>query len=226
MSLLSFQNMLAESLLTGKPGPLKETSGLKLTREIRRSWCESRTARASRLTLKTLPFVKRQEFITDWVDQGGGASSFILKEGEAFLEFILPMLPNTSHAKSICCFELAIIRLANSLSELSPPDKIRNADLNTMLQRSQLCSLINFYCEPSDLFEAIEQDHDLPPESIELTKLLVAPGIAGFCQIATIEEIAIMDRLVKPARLQELLDDKHSLSHIDSLLRIGAICHK
>ncbi len=225
-NLLSFQNELAESLLTGKPGPLKESKGLRLTRAIRRSWCDGRTAKASRLTLMALPFALRKKFISDWVDNGGGTSSFFSKEGEAFLEFILPLLADPSHERSICLFELAIMRLANSLSEFSPPDETRDIEPNAILQFNKLSSMVDFYCEPLDLLIAIEQGDVLPPVSIETTKLLVAPGLPGFCQIATVAEIKIIGRLSKPARLQELLDDKNSLSCVKSLLHIGALSHK
>lgn len=223
MTLLSFQNELAKSLLTGKEGPLKETKGLELTRAIRRSWCEGRTAKASRLTLMTLPFAQRKNLISDWVDQGGGTSSFYSKEGQAFLEFILPLLADPSHARSVCSFELAVMKLVNSSSEVSPPEEIRGIEPDAMLHSNQLSSLVKFYCDPTELLSAIESGGDLPPESLDSTQMLVAPGLPGFCKIATLGEIKIIDRLSEPARLQELLDDNHSLLNINYLLHIGAI---
>lgn len=223
MSLLLFQTGLAESLRSGNPGPLKESDGLRLTRAIRRSWCEGRTAKAARLTLMILPQSLRQQLIANWVDQGGGTSSFFVKEGAAFLEFILPFLDEPSHSRSVCLFELAIMRAMNLSSEFIPPDEVNILSSSAVLKRHQMSFLINFFCDPADLLTAVELKKELPSVSDVSTQLLIAPGIPGLCRMAAPEEIALINRLSEPATLQQILAENHAEAHIKFLLNIGAI---
>jgi hypothetical protein len=223
MSLLSFQNALAISLRDNQPGPLEESAGLRLTRSIRRSWCEGRSAKAARLTLMVLPPARRRELVAAWVDQGGGTSSFFAKEGEAFLDFIFPMLPEASYARSVCRFEQAVLRASDAADNFAPPEEFALLAADITLQRHQSSSLITFAGDPATLFSALERGTEPQSVSCNRVPLLVAPGLPGLCRLATTAEVALLDRLATPVELTELLAEAHALPTINGLVYVGAI---
>ena len=200
VSLQSFQDGLAGSVMSGRPGPLPETPGLRLTRSIRRTWCRGRVAVGAQLTLAALPQARAAALLDEWVDLGGGSGTFFAAEAEAFLEFAASRLDDPSHALSICRFECAVVRAGTAAAWFTPAEFVAG----TPLTRGRYASLVTFAGRPADLLSAIEHRAVLPPPSRRQRFLLLAPGIPGFWRAASGTERRIMEQLAVNPYLSEL----------------------
>jgi hypothetical protein len=65
---------------------------------------------AGRSVLALIPNPERQRLIAEYVDQGGGLAMFEAVENAAFLDFLVPRLPDPSHALSLCRMGQALAR--------------------------------------------------------------------------------------------------------------------
>jgi hypothetical protein len=206
---------------------LQNSAGLDFAMEVQRSWCEGRARNSAYLTLSALSREQQQELLEQWVDAGGGTSSFYANEAEQFLEFIAARLNLQSHAMSICRMEQAIHRAqAGTQTELLTAAQISRLSVDAILSRSRSASMVYFFAEPDDVFNALERGDPLPPIRDDYIPLLFAPGIATLFEVATEEELAIWDRMARPATLCELLVEGYEFAPIERLILAGACAIK
>jgi hypothetical protein len=204
---------------------LKDSAGMRFAIEVQRSWCEGRARNSAYLALSNLPREEQQELVDQWVDCGGGTSSFFVNEAEDFLEFIADHLPLQSHSMSICRMQQAIHRAEAGTDVLSAV-QICTLALDATLYRSRSASLVYFFAEPDEIFTALERGDPMPPIGDEYIPLLFAPGIPNLFEVVNELELAIWDRLAHPAAMNELLDEGHHAGALGRLLLTGACAVK
>lgn len=201
---------------------LLDGRGLPFTIEIQRSWCKGRARDAAYLTLSLLPEDRQQDLLSQWVERGGGTSSFFANEADAFLEFIAAQLDPRTHALSICRMEQAVHRAARGNAETTAPSLPDNLSSETVLALGRHCSLVEFYCDPDRLFAALTQRLPLPDSEEESTTLLFAPWIPGYFRRAEHTEIGLLARLRQLTEIHELLKAGHALHAVINLIHDGA----
>jgi len=106
-SLTTFQ-----SALTGEDTcPIDPNSaGFQFTAKVRRPWCEGRTMITARSVLTLVPDAERRRLVAEYADEGGGLAMFGPAAKATFLEFLVPRLPDPSHALSLCLMDQALTR--------------------------------------------------------------------------------------------------------------------
>jgi hypothetical protein len=202
---------------------LLTSSGFQFTAAIGRSWCEGRAASAARQTLSVLSAEKQQELLREWVDLGGGTSSFVASEADAFLEFIAARLPDPSHARTVCLLEKAAYRASENESTFEPPHPAVLGTPDAMLIFGAHAAVVPFFVDPDDLFAALRDPHSHPPREEPTCHLLFAPGIPGLFRRASHEEVDLLARLARPVHIRVLRGVKQSRKLIASLVAVGAI---
>lgn len=237
MSLIEWQRALVGALHGRVPGEVTQelavteraseatliaSEGFRFTAAIQRSWCVGRAGKAARLTLSVLPAEQARQLLEQWVNLGGGTSSFFAAEADAFLEFIARTLPDPSHARTICRVEQATLRASAGVVEMVQPDLRRLAEPAGELRMGRYAALVPFYAEPRLLLGALE-GAALPPLSPKASWVLFAPGIENLFRGASDDERDLLQRLRAPAALESLLGDGHNLAQIEALLSAGAL---
>ncbi len=177
---------------------LQQTAAFQFTRAVQRSWCEQRAANAAALTFSILPDDVRRGFLDEWVNSGGGTSSFFGAEADALLDFIAGQLPDPSTELNICRLERATLRASIHASCFQPPDP----------------ALLN-----------PQQALRRAPNAALVTALLIAPGLNLFHRVASPLEHLLWERLAVPATAAAVLQEGFPRDLIETMLQIGALEH-
>jgi hypothetical protein len=201
---------------------LLTSPGFQFTVAVQRSWCESRAATTARQTLSILSAEERQRLLAEWVNRGGGTSSFVASEAEAFLEFIASRLPDPSHARTLCRVEQAAYRASSQVGSFEPPHHTALRP-DVMLRTGAWAALVPFFVEPDGLVAALRHAESLSPFAEPICHLLFAPGISGLFRRASSEEVQLWARLARPAHIRTLSNAKHFRKLIEPLVAVGAI---
>jgi hypothetical protein len=199
------------------------SSGFGFTAAIQRSWCEGRAANAAALTLSILPLMQRRQVVEEWVNIGGGTSSFFASEADSFLEFIARRLPDRSHELAVARMEQAVLRANNAAAAFRPADSIVCDSTSIQLRRSKNSELVYFYAEPQRIFAALEGGEPLPPLSDRSYPVLFAPGLPGLFRSASCDEAALWDKLAAPMTIRELFSGNGARQVVETFVAIGAV---
>jgi hypothetical protein len=183
---------------------LRTTAGFRFTVGVQRSWCLARAARAGSLTLSILPETFRSQLLEEWIEAGGGASSFVGAEAEALLDFIAKRLPDPSHELTACRFEQATLRAKEAAEVFEAPDASVLDAAGCAVRRGRSAGMAVFYGEPDAIIRALVAHAPLPPVMEEGTAMLSAPGFEGLCRAASLDECAVWQRLERPVLVEEL----------------------
>jgi hypothetical protein len=204
-SLADFQFDLGRALLGEDTCPIDPNSpGFRFTMTVRRSWCEGRALMSARPVAEIMPDEARQRLVSVYVDQGGGLALFLPTEGEAFLEFLTPRLPNPSHALTLCWMTQALNRARKAPAPFVPSEKL---PATVAVRRGRYATLIWFHADPDAVMAAV-RGAPLPPLGPPSNPVLFAPGIEGLFRPATESEAALWVALSDahaPAEVAEVL---------------------
>lgn len=199
-----------------------ESPGFRFTVDVQRSWSMGRAAKSARLTLSLLPAEEQRRLLDDWVNAGGGTPSFFAAEAEAFLDFIAGHLPNPSHVLTLCRVEQATLRASEGALKFAAPDLSRLEAPDCLLGAGRSAALVPFHAEPRLLLAALA-GQPFPPLSSEAIPVLFGPGLDGLFRVATVEEVALWERLVTPAALNTLVREGHRREAIEALILAGIV---
>jgi len=202
---------------------LRASRGFHFTLAVRRSWCEGRAANTARRTLSVLPAGDRRELLREWIDAGGGASSFVANEAEAFLEFIAGRLPDPSHALTLCRLEQAVYRAGSRAATFQAPPASMLSGPDTTLRAGRYAALVPFFVEPDDLSAALQSALPIPAPAEPNCHLLFAPGIPGLFRRARKEEAQLWAALARPIPARVLWKLKRFRKWIQPLVAVGAL---
>jgi hypothetical protein len=204
---------------------LTQGPGFRFTVDVQRSWCMGRAAKAARLTLSLVPPAERQRLLDDWVNRGGGTSSFFAAEADAFLDFISARLPNPSHAQTLCRVEQATLRANEGARQFKPPHLSWLNAASGALRRGRHAMLVRFYAEPRLVLGAL-WGQPAPPLSDAAIPILFAPGLNGLSRAATDIEVVLWERLtLSSVLLSTLLMELDARQVIEALALAGAVEH-
>lgn len=177
---------------------IANTPGLRLTSDIHRSWSRGRPALAARLTLSLMKKSERDLYIDEWLASGNRSCFFFSTIALNFLSYLGEKLPNPSHIRSTCNFELAAIKAQlGALSSCCANTTAEN-DNEIFLKAGPYASLVGFRTDPGLLFDAISSGKPLPELEDCERYLLFAPGIPGFFRFADESDAAIWRAINKP----------------------------
>lgn len=207
-SLASFQSDLGRALDGEGSCPIDANSaGYRLTLKIRRSWREGRVIMGSRRILSAILETERRRLVDEYVDSGGGLEMFLDREAEAFRAFLVPRLPDPSHALTLCQMHQAVTR-AQRGSGIAMQSRQRTA--NRMIRRGHYASLVWFYAEPGEVTAGLTSG-TWPPVGIAKHAVLFAPRLPDFFRIATELEAELWAALpmaaASPALITPLLKE-------------------
>ena len=208
-SLAAFQSDLAGALAGEIACPIDTTSaGYRLTLKIRRSWCEGRVIVGSRRILSAIPATERQRLLTEYVDRGGGLEMFLHREAETFMAFLVPRLPEPSHALTLCQMHQALTR-ARRGAEIGAQSRPDIAD--RMVERGRYASLVWFYADPGEVVAGLTTGASLPRIGVAKHAVLFAPRLPDCFRIATAAEAELWAALpmadAPPALMAPLLSE-------------------
>jgi hypothetical protein len=241
MSLQDFQTALGGSILfsnrstlpgyvgyatpcRAQLGALVDTPGFRFTVDVQRSWCAGRAAKGARLTLSILDVDTRRRLLDTWVAAGGGTASLFSAEADAFLEFIASHLPNPSHALTVCRLEQAILRAGEGARQSGAVSLTLSP--GTLVRTGRYAALVRFHADPDQLLAALRGGIALPPVSPTSMCVLFAPGLEGISRVATVDDVALWERLHEqppPSTVMMLLHEGYSVEAIEDFVAIGAI---
>jgi len=202
---------------------LLDGRGLPFTIDVQRSWCKGRARDAAYMTLSLLPEHDQQQLLSQWVERGGGTSSFFANEADAFLEFIATQLESRTHALSICRMEQAVHRAARGNAEATTPPAYDALSQQTVLAINRHSTLVEFYCNPDHLFAALSKHSSLPDVENQPVALLFAPWIPGYFRYAQDFEIKLLARLRRLFTVSDLLSEGHTLHELSNLINEGVL---
>jgi hypothetical protein len=194
--------------------------GMAFTREVRRSWCEMRATRAARLTVALLPRELRARVVQEWLERGGGASSFFASEAQDFLEFLAPWLPAPSHVLSVCRFEQALYKVSAAATVFEAP---RLPGRIPGVRHGTAASLVTFLAEPACVLSAAELGAALPSPTPEASHLLFAPGLPCLCSVPSAADVALWESCGAGVSTRELRAAGHPEERVRALLSVGAL---
>ena len=197
-----------------------DSRGLAFAREVRHSWCAMRATRAARLTLGLLSAEARRRALDEWLELGGGASSFFESEALAFLAFLDPRLPAPSHVLSVCRFEQALFRASSAAPSFVPP---RPAPRLGAVRQGAAASLVTFLAAPASVLSAAEVGAAPPPPAAQASHLLFAPGIPSLCFVPGAADLALWQSCATGARPRDLEASGHEAARVRALLEVGAL---
>lgn len=198
------------------------SAGFRFTVDVQRSWSMGRAAKAAQLTLSILPASERKALLEEWVNSGGGTTSFFAAEADAFLDFIAGHLPNPSHTLTLCRVEQATLRASEGALRFAAPDLSRLDALGCLLAAGRSAALVQFYAEPRLVFAALAGE-PFPPLSREVMPVFFGPGFEGLFCMAKVEEVALWERLVTPVALTELMREGHPREAVEALVLGGVV---
>jgi hypothetical protein len=203
---------------------LKRSAGYRFTLGVQRSWCVRRARRASFQTLSILSAELRSRLIDDWIESGGGTSSFAAVEADAMLDFIAKRLPSPSHELTLCRFEQATIRADEGTFGFTIPETSVIDSRGCIIQRGRYAGITEFYGEPQLIMEALSEQRLLPPVSPTVqVVLLFGPGLEGLCRPASLSEIALWEELAMPIEVSCLLEEGHCRLGIEQAILGGIL---
>jgi hypothetical protein len=202
---------------------LLDGRGLPFTIDVQRSWCKGRARDAATMTLSLLPAEVQQQLLERWVERGGGTSSFFANEADGFLDFIATQLEPRTHAYSICRSEQAAHRAARGNAETAAPITKDTLSPESVLAISRYSSLVEFYCDPDQLFSTLSKHSPLPDIEKQITALLFAPWIPGYFRYAKEFEINLLAPLRQLTIVSELLFEGHDLQCLVDLVNAGVL---
>jgi hypothetical protein len=205
-SLAAFQSALGRALRGEDTCPIDpHSAGYRFTMIVRRSWRVHRAATATRAVLSVMPADDRQRLVDEYVDRGGGLEICLEREGETFLAFLAPRLPDPSHALTLCQMHQALIR-----ARLGAPirEQSRRVVGAGPVRRGRHASLVWFHADPGAVVTALT-DGKLPPVGPPEHAMLFAPGLPDLFRAATKAEAALWASLpiaeAPPALIAPLL---------------------
>lgn len=201
---------------------LPQSAGFRFTVAVQRSWCARRTVNAGLLALSILCDDTRRRLLDEWINSGGGTSSFFAAEADALLDFIADQLPETSPELAVCRFEQLTLRASNQVSSFKAPDQ-GPLDSQRAVRRARHAGVVLFHGQPDLILGALLQRKPLPAVSAEVTALLVAPGLQPLCRIASAHEKELWIRLGAPTAVTALVRDGCPCEVIQTLLHVGAL---
>ncbi len=202
---------------------MADEPGFRFTISVQRSWCESRAAMSALQTLSLLTPAMRRSLLTEWVDRGGGVTSFFAGEAEAFLEFIASHLPNPSHALSLCRLEQAVHRTSPWTLSFEPPQPSLLDRTGMLLRAGAHAALVPIFVAPEDLLSAVLAAAPLPPQATPLCHLLFAPGLPRMFRLATPAETELWAQLARVEAMHAPGIGHEERAVVAELLAIGAI---
>jgi hypothetical protein len=203
---------------------LRRSAGFRFTAGVQRSWCIGRAARAAAFTLSVLPEGFGRELLEEWVDAGGGTSSFFGAEAEGLLEFIAGRLPDPSHELSACRFEQATLRANAEAIRFTAPALDFFSHSKATLRRGRFSGMAVFYGEPEAIIEALAGSRARPPVSHDkATAVLFAPGLDRLCRLAAEREAELWQKLRSPVSIENLLHEDYRREVIVPLVQQGVL---
>jgi hypothetical protein len=196
--------------------------GLRFTRDVQRSWCRDRARKAAELTFSVLSPSVGRVLLDEWVDLGGGTSSFVAFEADALLEFIAARLPDPSHPLAVCRLEQAVLRAnAGRRSLDAAPPTAQLIDPYRRAQRGRHAALLTFYGRPAAVIAARGGAMRLPLSAP--VQYAVAPGITSLCRPASSQERALWSRLASPAHVAALTRFDRDRATLATMLAHGLL---
>lgn len=202
---------------------IQASAGFRFTVEVQRSWCIGRAMRAGALTLALLSDDLRRQLLDQWIEAGGGTSSFFAAESEALLEFIASRLPDPSHELTVCRFEQATLRANQYVTDFPAPAPDLSSATEGALRRGRYAGMAVFYGEPYAIIEALVKHRALPPVSSDVTTMLFGPGLDRLCRVAAPREVALWQKLTAPIPLSNLLREGYSRDDLVPMLHAGIV---
>ncbi len=225
-SLVAADRFAGLSLTPGERAQVQamvDEPGFRFTISVQRSWCESRAAMAALQTLSVLPAAMRQRLLAEWIDRGGGVTSFFANEAESFLEFIAGHLANPSHALSLCRLEQAVYRTSPWTLSFKPPHPSLLDRTGTLLRAGAHAALVPLFATPDLLLSAAQSATPLPPQAPPLCRLLFAPGLSRMYRLATPTEAELWEQLVRVEAMYPPRSDHEHRAVVEELVGVGAI---
>jgi hypothetical protein len=164
----------------------------------------------------------RDHLLDEWVDAGGGTSSFFAAEADAFLDFLAQRLPADSHTNTICRLEQATLRASEGARQFVIPDARRLDGERSVIRTGPFASLVRFLAEPRLLIRALNGDGP-PPVGSATIFMLFAPGLKGWCRMASAPETALWQCASATLRVSDLLAQGHRRETVAELTLAGAL---
>ena len=202
---------------------LKTSAGFEFTVGVQRSWCVGRATRAGSFSFSVLSKEQRRQLLDEWVEAGGGTSSFFAAESEALLEFVAGRLPHPSHELTACRFEQATLRANQSSGGFVAPDDGILFDPGCTVRRGPHAAMVAFYGEPSAIVQALVKNEGLPSMSADTTNMLFGPGLDRLWRVASARETELWQRLAETTPLSAILSEGYSRGDLAPLLREGIV---
>jgi hypothetical protein len=203
-------------------GNLIQSAGYQFTVGVQRSWCIGRAARAAHLTLTILPDNLRRRLLDEWTKSGGGTSSFFAAEADALLDFIGNHLPDPSHELTVCRMEQATLRANEKVGSFTAPDLARLDDPDSVVRRGRHAGIAIFHGEPDRILHALLEHSPPPPLSPDVRGILFGPGLEKLCRPASVNELALWNRLANPVDVAALFQGGHKKEDVAEMLTAGA----
>jgi hypothetical protein len=199
-----------------------QTAGFRFTAAVQRSRCARRTVNAGLLALSVLRDETRRRLLDEWIHSGAGTSSLFATEADALLDVIARQLPDPSPELSLCRLEQLALRANDKASSFKPPDRARLGP-QRIVGRAPHAGVVLFPGEPDLILSGLLRQKPAPAASVDLTALLVAPGLQPLCRVASDHERGLWDRLSVPTAASVLVRDGFSREVIEAMLQIGAL---
>jgi hypothetical protein len=165
---------------------------------------------------------EQARMLEQWVNAGGGRSSFIESEADRFLDFVADHLPDPSHELTICRMEQGLLCARRGADSFDTRSSLEMNRADCAVCRGRNASVVVFHAEPSVLLSALGKK-PLPPLSPYMVSVAFAPGLDRFFRIATAEEVKIWERLGKPASVHDLLKEGHRQKMIETMFLEGFV---
>lgn len=202
---------------------LKESAGFRFTVGVQRSWCVGRASRAAPFTLSILPGDLSRRLLEDWIEAGGGTSSFFAAEAEGLLEFIASRLPDPSHELSACRFEQATLRASEQAIRFTPPALELLSSEGSTVRRGRFGGVAAFHGRADAIIDALVKRRTLPAISPDVVTTLFGPGLDRLWRFASPREAVLWERLKAPVPYIGLLREDYSHDDVAPMLREGVL---
>jgi hypothetical protein len=221
MPLLDFQTAFGDAEQACVDAP-PQSAGFRFTVAVQRSWCARRAVNAGLLALSILRDDTRRRLLDAWIHSGAGTSAFFAVEADALLDYIAEQLPDPSAELTLCRFEQLTLRANHRAGFFKAPDRAL-FDPQRLMRRAHHAGVLVFHGKPDLLLNALLQRKPLPGFSLEVTALLIAPGLQPLCRIATAHEKELWMALTMPTVAADLLGDGFRRDVMQTLLHVGAL---
>jgi hypothetical protein len=201
---------------------LPQSAGFRFTVAVQRSWCARRAVNAGLLALSILRDDTRRRLLDAWINSGGGTSSFFAVEADALLDYIAAQLPDPSPELTLCRFEQLTLRANHRAGSYKAPDRAL-FDPQCLIRRAHHAGVLLFHGKPDLILNSLLQRKPLPDVSLEVTALLVAPGLRPLCRIASAHEQELWTALTIPTVAAALFGAGYRRDVMQTLLHVGAL---